>query len=92
MAHHRRQEVMSCWNLSVKIYSIDYIPKSKDIPFKFPDKLYLLLWFLRKLPVIGFKVVKLIKLHADVFYRELKQIPEPCQVLRRWSWVSVYVL
>lgn len=31
----------------------------------------LLLWFLKKLPVVGFKLVELIKLHADVFYWEL---------------------
>lgn len=53
---------------------------------------YLLLWFLRKLPVVGFELVELVKLHADVFYGELKQIPEPSQVLCCGPWVGIHVL
>lgn len=30
--------------------------------------LFHLLWFLRELPVVGFQLVELIELHADVFY------------------------
>lgn len=83
--------------LKLKPLSIDSVTglvfsNPKGFTFKFPDKLYLRLQFLRKLPVVGFKVVQLIKLIADVFYRELKQIPEPCQVLCCWSWVGVDVL
>lgn len=46
----------------------------------------------RKLPVVGLQLVQLVKLHADVFYRELEQIPEAGQVLRRRPRVGVGVL
>lgn len=55
-------------------------------------KSYLFLSFLRKLPIVGFQLVELIKLHAYIFYRKLEQIPEPCEVLCCWSWVGIYVL
>lgn len=47
---------------------------------------------LGELPVVGLQLVQLVKLHADVFYRELEQIPEAGQVLRRRPRVGVCVL
>lgn len=51
--------------------------------------LYLLLG---ELPVVGLQLVQLVKLNADVFYRELEQIPEAGQVLRRRPGIGVGVL
>lgn len=44
------------------------------------------------LPVVGFKVVELIELEADVLDGELQQIPETSQVLGRGPWVGVHIL
>ena len=54
--------------------------------------LYLDRWFFRKLPVVGFELVELVKLQAYVLHGQLQQIPEPGQVLCCGPRVGVHVL
>lgn len=54
---------------------------------------YLFVWGTSvQFPVVGFEVVELIKLEANVFYRELQKVPESCQVLSCGPRVSAHIL
>lgn len=66
-----------------------FISKSKSDS---ASLLYLSLRGVEGPPVVGFELVQLIKLQADILNGELEHIPEPCEILSHRPWVSVWVL
>lgn len=54
--------------------------------------LHLNIWGCQRFPVVGFQLVELIKLQANIFDWQLEHIPETCQVLGDGPWVCIGVL
>lgn len=57
------------------------------------DNPYLFVWGISvQFPIVGFEVIELIELEANVFYWELQKVPESRQVLSCGPWVSIHIL